>query len=502
MPDKDKASPTLKQQSFKALQWNYLGSLSRAGLQFIIGIVLARLLGPEAFGLVAIASLVLGLGALFADFGLASVLIQRKEITKLDIRFVFTLQSLIGLMLTAVLELCAGSIATFFNRPDALPVLQVMFLTFAIQGLGQTSAALLRRGLDYRRLQLAQMASYLIGYLLLGLPMAIYGMGVWSLVFAQLVQAATCTAFTYSMTRHSIVPCLDNKATGFLQFGLEVTATNLSNWALVCLDSVVVGRVFGATQLGLYNRAFSLVAMPTYNIVTSLQGVLFSAASRMQDDISRVRKTYLAAVEAVGFICLPMFSVIAFIPQTMISGIYGSDWLDAVLLLTPIALAMPFSGLMGLGGPVMTGMGKAGHEMFTQFFCLLFFVPLLYWASGYTVQSLAWAVFAGYVLRFICVTHITLRLINGSWMEVVVALRGPLLVALVSTSLTYTLDSELRFADLSNFSRLLFVGGFAATITLLGVLVGQRWLFSEPISQLVRGAKTKLPLPLQKLIIV
>lgn len=502
MPDSEKSKPTLKQQSFKALKWNYVGSLSRAGLQFFIGIVLARLLGPEAFGLVAIASLVLGLGALFADFGLASVLVQRKEISKLDIRYVFTLQSLIGIALTVALEIGAGSIAGFFSRPDALPVLQVMFLTFAIQGFGQTSAALLRRGLDFKRLQLAQMASYLIGYVVLGLPMAFGGMGVWSLVAAQLLQTTLSTAFTYSIARHSVVPCLNNNSAGFFQFGLKVTATNLSNWALACLDSVVLGRVFGATQLGLYNRAFSLVAMPTYNIVTSLQGVLFSATSRMQDDDTRLHQTYLSAIGAVGFICMPMFSVVAFVPHTMISGIYGDNWLDAAVLLTPLALAMPFSALMGLGGPVMTGMGKASHEMFTQFCCLLVFAPLLYWASSYSVQVVAWSVFAGYVLRFVSITHMALRLVKGTWLELTMVLRGPVVLAAFCTALTWAFDNQLRLIDLSNFLRLTFVGSFAATVMLLCLLIGQRWLISKPIAQLVREAKKKLPLPLQKLIIV
>lgn len=502
MSDSEKGKPSLKQQSFKALKWNYMGSLSRAGLQFVIGIVLARLLGPDAFGLVAIASLVLGLGALFSDFGLASVLVQRKEISKTDIRYVFTLQSLIGLGLTVVLEICASSIASYFKRPDALPVLQVMFLTFAIQGLGQTSAALLKRELDFKRLQIAQMASFLIGYLMLGLPLAFSGMGVWSLVAAQLLQTTLSTAFTYLIVRHSVLPYLRNSTAGFFQFGLKVTATNLSNWALTCLDSVVLGRVFGATQLGLYNRAFSLVAMPTYNITTSLQGVLFSAISRMQDDDARLQQTYFSAVGAMGFICIPMFSVVAFIPQTMISGIYGDKWMDAVVLLTPLALAMPFSALMGLGGPVMTGMGKASYEMLTQFCCLLLFAPLLYWASNYSVQFLAWSVFTGYLLRFVSITHMALRLIKGTWLELAVVLRGPVVLAALCTSLTWAFDSQLRPVDLSNVVRLTLVGSFAATVMFLGLLIGQRWLISKPIAQLIRGAKKKLPLPLQKLIIV
>lgn len=496
------SAPSLGQQSVRALKWNYLGAFSRVGLQFVIGIVLARLLGPESFGVVALASLVLGLGALFADFGLASVLVQRQEITTRDIRYVFSLQSLIGIALTIALEIAAGPIADFFKRPDALPVLQALFLTFAIQGLGQTSAALLRRKLDFRRLQVAQISSYLIGYVVLGLPLAFFGFGVWSLVVAQLTQTIFGTLLTYNMARHTLMPCIKNDSAGFLRFGVKVTATNLCNWGLSCLDSVVLGRTFGATQLGLYNRAFSLVAMPTYNIVSSLQGVLFSATARMQDDVTRLRQTYLAALGVIGFICLPMFGVVAAIPETMISGVYGAKWLSAVILLTPLALAMPFSALMGLGGPVMTGMGKAEYEMGIQFFSLTLFVPLLWWASGFTLETVAWAVFISYVIRFIAVTHITLGLLKGSWLAVISVLTGPTALAAICAGLTFAVDAQLSATTLPAGLRLLFVGTFAALVSVSVFLLGQRWLVSKPVAQLLRQLTASLPTAVKRLIVV
>jgi len=501
---KDQAAlkPTLKQRSFNALKWNYLGAFSRVGLQFFIGIVLARLLGPEAFGLVALASLVLGLGALFADFGLTSVLVQRKGISTLDIRYVFTLQALVGLGLTLVLEMSAGLIAGFFKRPDALPVLQALFLTFAIQGLGQTSVALLRRSLDFRRLQIAQISSYLLGYAVLGLPLAIYGLGVWSLVVAQLSQSIFSTLITYGMARHPVMPRLSNDSPELMRFGLKVTTTNLSNWGLACLDSVVLGRVFGAAQLGLYNRAFSLVGMPTTNILSSLQSVLFSATARMQDDQAKLQQTYLAIIGLMGFICLPMFWVVAIIPETMIAGVYGSNWLAAAPLLTPMALAMPFSALMGLGGPLMTGMGKAGYEMYTQIFSLVLFVPLLWWASDYTIHTVAWAVFAIYVVRFISITHVTLGLLQSNWWAVAKVLFGPVVLAAICCALVFALDNQMRSVELGGALRLFSAAGFAAFSATIVFLLGQRWLVAKPVAHLLAQFSASLPPFVKRLIIV
>ena len=114
VPNGQAGEPSMSQRSFTALKWNYIGAFARSGSQFVIGIILARLLGPEPFGLVAVALLVISLGALIADFGLASALVQRKNVSREDIRFIFTIQLLVGAILTA---------GIFYLRAASLPIL-------------------------------------------------------------------------------------------------------------------------------------------------------------------------------------------------------------------------------------------------------------------------------------------------------------------------------------------------------------------------------------------
>lgn len=496
MPPMAKTTPdvarSLSQRSLSALKWNYLGAFSRVGLQLVVGIVLARILGPEPFGLVALATLVIGFGSLFADFGLASALVQRQDISERDIRFVFTLQSLMGFLLAVVLTLSAIPIAEFFQRPDAVPVLQLMFLSFAIQGLGQTAVALMRRALDFRRAQIAQLASYLIGYVLVGLPLAFHGAGVWSLVVAHLSQTALSTIFAYVMTWHPIRPCFSSNDSSLFNFGVKITITNVSNWGLSCSDSVVLGRFFGMTELGLYNRAFSLVAMPTYNLVSSLQGVLFSATARAQKDVARLRDTYLAAVGIMAFICFPMFGVVAAIPETMILGIYGSKWAAAEPLLSPLALAMPFSALMGLAGPIMTGVGRAEREMYAQSISLFLFLGILLWAARYNMQTVAWSVFFAYVFRFVLMSHLTLRLLDARWPDVLDVVWGPLVVTVCAATVAYGVDRILGEWGAASV-RLLIVGGMGGVVALGTTVVLQRRLVARPVAQFIHRIQPSLP---------
>ena len=126
-------SDNIGDRSFNALVWNYIGSAIRMSSQLIIGVVLARLLGPEAFGVVAIGWLMIGLGNLVADFGLGSALIQNKTLVDVDIRFTFTVQVILGITLTVVGYFSANSIAIFFHHAEAGPVIQAMAFLFLLQ---------------------------------------------------------------------------------------------------------------------------------------------------------------------------------------------------------------------------------------------------------------------------------------------------------------------------------------------------------------------------------
>ena len=483
----------LMQRSFTALKWNYLGAFARAGSQFLIGIVLARLLGPEPFGVVAVAWLVFGLGNLVADFGLASALIQRKEISTDEIRYVFTLQMLVGLLLTGIIASSAGWIAMFFRHPEAARVIQAMSLLFVFQSLGQTAIALLRRNLDFRRPQLAQFSSYLIGYICIGVPMAFAGYGAWSLVVANLVQSLLNSAIVYAAVRHPLWPRFRLKEHSLFSFGAKVTASNLSSWGLINLDSTLIGRVFGIAELGLYNRAINLVTTPITAIVPSLQSVLFAASARAQEDRPALRRTYLAALGVIGFVCMPPFFALAVVPETVMTGIYGLSWKNAAPLLTPLALAMPFNALLSIGGPMMMGLGQAGRELSVQGASLALFAMLLWWAASYSVEAVAWSSTAIYVLRFLLVTGVTLNLLEARWVELGKVLRGPLLVALFCVVTVYGLDFALKSLVLHPAVRLFFAVVTGAATFVVFFLLGQRWLVVQSISGLLKQVGPQLP---------
>jgi O-antigen/teichoic acid export membrane protein len=413
-----------------ALKWNTLGNLARGLSQFAIGILLARLLGPTPFGIVALASMVIGLGRLFADLGFGAALVQRETLSDAELRFVFTWQMAFALLLAAGGILGADLLAATFHAPQAAPVLRAMFCLFIIDCPGNAAAALLRRALNFKAVQQIGIASYLIGYVAVGIPAAWLGYGAWSLVAAQLTQSLLSCVLLLRAAPLPWRPCLRCATPGLAGFGVKVAAANLSSWTISNLDTAMIGRAFGVVDLGLYSRALNLVNTPMSIVTTGFQGVLFAACSRAQGERARLRNIHIETGTAVALVCVPVFAAAAAIPDTLILGVYGQAWAASIPMVTPLALAVLVNALLAIHGPVLMAMDKVGVELRNQIATIVLFVPALALAVRFSLQATAWTIFATFVLRWLLLTRSTLRSTGAGMAEYARSLRFPFLLGL------------------------------------------------------------------------
>jgi PST family polysaccharide transporter len=428
----------LNQRAGSALKWSYLGVAVRSLSSLFVGVVLARLLGPKPFGLVAVASLVIGFGNLLSDFGFSAAIVQRDALSEEDIRFVFTVQMMSGVAFALACFFGAGVAANLFHSQEVIPVIRALSLTFPLQAFGQTASNLLRRKLAFRTLQIAQMASYLT-FVVIGISLAAMGFGVWALVIAQLVQAALGSAVAYSLMPHSLLLIFRVKSS-LMVFGFKVICNNVVNWSISNLDNAFVGHAFGVVPLGLYSRAFQLASVPMNAVVSGYQSVLLAACSRVQNRDDALRRVYLASMAGMAVAMIPLFSVAAVVSHTIIATLYGNAWIGAVPLLIPLALAMPLNALLGLGGPILYSKGKVERDLRAQFATAVIAVVVFAAACRVSVVCLAWCVLLVYVFRFLAVTRETIRTLNVSWIDIVLALRGSTVVGLLTATMVWSFD--------------------------------------------------------------
>jgi lipopolysaccharide exporter len=496
----DERQENLADSTITALRWSYGGGVAQAVSQLLIGIILARILGPSPFGILAAAWLVIGLANQWADVGLSAALVQRSTICERDIRYAFTVQLIVAIWLTAIVATSATFAAQILRRPELTWVIRALSFTFVIQVFGLIATSLLRRDLDFKTVQTAKVLSYVIGYLGMGVPLAVLGFGVWSLAVAQLGQSLLNSVFLYTRVRHPIKPFLGERSRGLLGFGSKVTAINLVNWVVGYMDSAFLARYFGVLELGLYNRACALTTASTTSILSSLQGVLFPAYSKRQQDLCLLRRVYLTSVASVALVIFPVFTGVAVAHRSVIEGLYGDRWSAAGPLLVPFALAMVFHSLMSLAGPLLWARARAELELWVQAVVAVLFVMVLLVTSRVSVLAVAWGVFLIYFVRFLLMTSQLLRIIEASWMSVLGAVRGASLMALWSSIFIWLAD---RLMLSFNVPPLLRLGSnliFGAVAVVGFVLLFPGTVFGSELAWLVRRFSDRLPAAIQPLL--
>lgn len=481
----------LTAKSLQALKWSYLGTAGRILVQMAVQIALARLLGPEAFGSFATVVLVMGLGSLIAEAGLSSSLIREKEISDNTIRFTFTWLLIAGGAVAVLAYVLAQWLADLFENQQLVLIVCAMMPGFLLQALGSVSLAILRRALQHRFIQLTQLLAYSMGFALIGIPCAVAGLDVWSLVIAWNVQCALGSILLYAKTRHPIRPLLILNDYGLVRYGMSILGSNIANWTTENLDNVVIAKMFGLRSIGLYSMSYNLVRSPANHLVVSLQQVLFPASAQANREGHDVGRTYLAVLSAVALVSLPAFVSIAVLPDTTILTLYGAKWLDAAEVLTPLALAMPFHAMMAIGGPVLWGLGRAGLEFKVQIWIACVFLLVLLVASRYSAVAVAWGVLAVYVLRALWLTSLIAAFVGIRSGQVCSAVKGGFLLAAVNATFLIVISDFLKSHHVAAPSSLAICVAVTLALDCAIVVTFSRFMLNEDLRMFLNGAVSR-----------
>jgi PST family polysaccharide transporter len=439
--------------AISGIKWNYFGGISASVCSLVTGIVLARILGPRPYGQVIIASIIYGFINLFVDGGFGQALIQKANIDSVDIRKTFTCQVGVGVCTTGLVYLFAPWIARQFHDPSAVHVIQAMSMMMAIQSTGLVSAALLRREMKFKIIQYSGLASYLFGYVAIGIPLAIHGAGVWSLVLAYLSQCFLNSVLLYAASRHNVIPIFAFPDRSITSFGVTIVANNLVNWGHSNLDNMAVSRL-GPVALGLYGRACNFAYQPVGTVVTGLQSVLFSSVARVQERKRLMHDTTLAIIGIVFPLLGAAYGTFALIPATTILGLYGDKWVGVIPLVVPLALAMPFYGIHCLLGPILCGMGRPDLEFWPQAISLVFAAIAYFVAARFSLLSVAWALLSVMLLRLVVIAVLTFRLLGISWANASFLIAKRAGFSAIFSGIVWSADQLLRMLSMNAGLRL------------------------------------------------
>lgn len=380
-----------------AVSWQFLSKGINTSLQMATSIVLARLLMPADFGVVAMAAMVTGLAGAFQDLGLGQALVQRQQIREEHTQSAFWGTLVMALLLYGGVFLTSPHIGAYFSEPRMVPVLRVSALSFLVSPFAVVPTSLLQRDLDFKTSCFAGLASSL-SYGMVGITMALLGYGYWALVFAGLIGGVMSTTALSILTRYRPPLLPSFRGIGDLYgFGVGVTGVGLLSHLAAQIDYFVIGRRLDAGALGLYTKAFSLVMMPVSTVTRTMYPVLFPVFSALQNDMPRFRSAYGRTLTYLALVCFPFLSLLAVSAPELIPVVLGKQWSEAILPTQIMALIGVQMLIGNPAGAAIKAVGKVYLEWWMQLARIALLGPSVWFAARWGIEGVAWAVLLVYV---------------------------------------------------------------------------------------------------------
>lgn len=349
----------LAAKSITGTFWVFLGSYSVTLINFIVGVILARILAPADFGVLALAVFYLTAVSVLKDWGAESAVLYRKENLRETASTLFFLQ--IGLsILSVVLALAASFFLREIYEPTFVSVLIVLAVFAVIESLGSIPRTLIEKQIAFRGLSLIEViAVTLAGVLSIGL--AVEGLGIWALVFQRVLTITIKTTGFWLLSHFRPLLIFDKAIVGwfFKTFGAPIFISSLASLFLFQFDNFLIGTLVGATILGFYTRAYQFASLPTQLITQVISRVAFPVYSQCQDDKEKLSRAFSVFLKGIWRLALPMAVGLFVLAPEIIELLLGEKWLPAVPLLRILAGYSLARILLDDTGPLFSGgLGK------------------------------------------------------------------------------------------------------------------------------------------------
>jgi lipopolysaccharide exporter len=456
-----------------------VSTVARFALQLGAQVILARTLGPEVFGVFAIGMVVLTFANFVSGFGFSWSLLQRSEVTDEDIRFAWTWQILVGIVTMAGLYLLAPFLASYFREPRSEMVIAWLSIACLLNAAAAPATYLLQRDLDFRTVGLIQVGSYALGYVVVGVPMALTGWGAESLVAAWLVQSAVQFVASYARKPHRIKPLFwYPDAMAAMGTGRAVFLTNIVNWLLNNLDRILIARLLNATSLGLYNVAYNLATMPNTLLLGALQPAFLAAGARLQNELERLGKAYLQILATLFVLGVPAFVFLGLVSLDIVRLLYGARWNDAGWVLGILFFAMPAYVIWGISTPVLWNTGRKNHEFALQLPLVLLGAIGFYIFAAQGILYAAAIAGALLLLRALVISAAAFKALNLRFSDVLPDVARGLLFTIICTIAVLAAQRSVEsfgFPLLSlSAATVAALGAMAVILVLRPQLIGER----------------------------
>ena len=408
----------MKHKTVKGLGWSALDNAARYGMQFVIGIVLARLLSPDDYGLLGLVGIFTVVCTALVNGGFTTALIRKKDATDDDYNTVFLCNLTMSLLLYGVTFICAPLIAGFFNREELIPLVRVSSLGLIIGALGMVQQTRLTKRIDFKtQTKITLVASAVSG--VVGIGMALASFGVWALVGQQLTSQIISTILLYIYNRW--LPCLRFSIESFhvlFGFGWKMMVSILLDAVWKELYQVVVGKFYNPATLGQYTRAKHYANLFSQNLTAVMERVTYPVLSSIQDDKERMFSADRRIIRTSMFITtIALFSLGA-VSEPLIYCMIGPKWHEASTYLPLICINYSLYPLHAINLNMLQVQGRSDLFLGLEVIKKIIILAPLFVGAFIGIMPMLWANLAVGIIAYFLNSHYSGRLLGySSWMQ-------------------------------------------------------------------------------------
>lgn len=330
---------SLKQKTIKSIFWSIGDQIANQGIQFILQIILARLLLPEHFGIIGMILVFILISNIIIDSGFTQALVREQEVNQADYSTVFYFNLLVAFILYGALFSIAPLISTFYNEPQLVPILRVLSLSLIINSLSIIQRTQLIKNIDFKTQTKINFISGMLSGVL-AIVLALLGFGVWSLV----VKTISLQLFQLILLwiLNDWKPSFIFKFDSFKRmfgFGSKLMTARLISIIYSNIFFIVIGKLFSVTQLGYYTNAVKITETASLSITSALQKVTFPVFSSIQDDKERLKNGFKKIIKMSAFINFPIMMGLAAIADPLVHLLFGENWVPMIIYFQLLCLA-------------------------------------------------------------------------------------------------------------------------------------------------------------------
>lgn len=430
---------TLKKKTIYGLFWSFSDLLANQGVQFIIQVILARLLVPEDFGIIGMITVFISVSESFIDSGFTNALIREKNPTQEDYSTVFYFNLFMAVFMYIILFFSAGTISNFFNEPRLIDILRVISLVLIINSFGLIQRTMLTKSINFKtQTKISVISSILSG--IIAIIFAYFGFGVWSLVIRTLVMQfiQSFLLCIYNKWLPSLVFSVKSFKK-FFGFGWKLLISGLINTLYNNIYLLIIGKKFSSTDLGYYTNAQKLRDVASQSITTSVQKVSYPTLSSIKEDEEKLRSGYKKIIKTSVYVTFPMMIGLLVVANPFIKLLFGEKWVNSISYFQILCLAGMLFPLHAINLNILQVKGRSdlflGLEILKKVTAVIIIGIVLILKLG--IIGLVWAMVINSYIAYFINSYYSAELLDYSTFEQIRDILPAFIASLLMGTIVY-----------------------------------------------------------------